>query len=224
MILTLNKIKKGLNRYTETRKIFCIGHNKTGTTSLALLFAKSGYRLAPQRVGEALTPAWYAGDFKSIIEWVKSTNSQFFQDVPFSYPETWKHLTHHFPNALFIHTIRDSDEAWYQSRIRFDKKIIGSDSPGWKDLEEFKTGGLCKGSLARFRREIMGCTDDPYDESTLKSFYNSYNQEIEEYFENSSLNYLKVNLMDSNALHQLNAFVKPIIRFKSLPHKNQSKQ
>ena len=223
MILTQNTIKKGLNRYMGKRKIFCIGHNKTGTTSLATLFSKSGYRLAPQRVGEALLPAWYAGDFKSIIEWVKSTNAQFYQDVPFSYPETWKHLAQQFPKALFIHTVRESDDEWYQSRVRFDKKILGTNSPSWHDLEQFQVGGIPKGSLAKFRREIMGCTQDPYEETTLKTFYNDYNREIEEYFRNSSLDYLQLNLKDPNALDTLNAFVKPIIRFKSIPHVNQSK-
>ena len=69
----------------------------------------------------------------------------------------------------------------------------------------------------------MGCTQDPYDEAALKTFYNDYNREIEEYFSNNSMNYLRLNLKDPDALHQLNAFVKPVIRFKSIPHANSSK-
>ena len=70
----------------------------------------------------------------------------------------------------------------------------------------------------------MGCVSHPYEESTLKSFYNDYNANIENHFSQGQFNYLKINLSDPNALEDLNTFIRPFIRFKSMPHSNKSKQ
>lgn len=41
-------------KYRNTAKIFCIGKNKTGTTSMARLFRELGIRVGPQREAEKL--------------------------------------------------------------------------------------------------------------------------------------------------------------------------
>ncbi len=215
-----------MNRYSLRHPIFCIGHNKTGTTSLAHLLASGGYRMAPQRIGEALLPAWYAGDNHSIIAWIQTSKSQFYQDVPFSYPNTYKWLVEAFPKAYFIHTIRNSAEEWLDSRMRFDKKIVGSEgNPTWKQLEEFQVGGLPRGSLARFRKEIIGLNEDPNERTSMLEFYNQYNQEIIEFFsnpDNGKFKFISLQINDPDFAIKLNAFLKPIVPLGPLPHSNKS--
>tara|TARA_R110002012_G_scaffold319389_2_gene539628 strand:+ start:11786 stop:12097 length:312 start_codon:yes stop_codon:yes gene_type:complete len=81
-------------------KIFCIGHNKTGTTTMQAVLAGFGYDLGNQRQGELLLDAWYARDFNQIIEYCHTAEA--FQDVPFSLPDTYKELDEAFPDAKFF--------------------------------------------------------------------------------------------------------------------------
>jgi hypothetical protein len=87
-------------------KVFCIGRNKTGTTSLKRAFEDLGYPVGDQRKAEILTGKHYFdGNFQPIIDYCKT--AQVFQDVPFSYPETYKYLDKAYPGGKFILTLRD---------------------------------------------------------------------------------------------------------------------
>ena len=48
-------------------KIFCIGHNKTATTSLHDEFLDAGFNVAGQGYGELLLDYYLQGEFKQII-------------------------------------------------------------------------------------------------------------------------------------------------------------
>lgn len=94
---------------SDEEKIFCIGRNKTGTTTIAHTLAELGYRVAPQRYAELLADDCYLrGKFGLIVEFCRYYNA--FQDVPFSWPRTYRVLDEAFPNARFILTVRDSPE------------------------------------------------------------------------------------------------------------------
>lgn len=107
----------------QKQKIFCIGHNKTGTSSLGFALHEFGYKMGHQPTAERLLP-YYAKkkDWKHILEYCKT--AQAFQDAPFSWPETWKALVKAYPNAKFILTYRD-EEKWYKSITSFHKIIWG---------------------------------------------------------------------------------------------------
>ena len=51
-------------------KVFCIGLNKTGTTSLELALQELGYRMGNQPTAELLIEPWARRDFGPIIEFV----------------------------------------------------------------------------------------------------------------------------------------------------------
>jgi hypothetical protein len=79
-------------------KYFCIGRNKTGTTSLKLTFLDLGFPVGHQRAAEILFDRHYfAGEFRPIINYCRS--ARVFQDVPFSCPETFKHLDKAAPGS-----------------------------------------------------------------------------------------------------------------------------
>ncbi len=81
-------------------KIFCIGQNKTGTTSIRKACEDLGFDVGNQRVAENLLINYLENDFKSIIDYCKTANV--FQDFPFSWPETYKHLDKAFPCQLLM--------------------------------------------------------------------------------------------------------------------------
>src|SRR5690606_32146124 len=105
------------------QKIFCIGRNKTGTTSLAAEFKELGYPVGHQRTAEKLIDYYIANDFQPIIDYCRS--AQVFQDAPFSWPETYKYLDEAYPNSLFILSVRDNAEQCYNYLTKFHSKLYG---------------------------------------------------------------------------------------------------
>jgi hypothetical protein len=90
--------RKRRAQYLKSRtKIFCIGRNKTGTTSLKKAFEDLGFVVGNQRKAELSSNEYWQKDFDSIIDYCNT--AEVFQDFPFSYPETYKILTKLFPAA-----------------------------------------------------------------------------------------------------------------------------
>src|SRR5204863_7660666 len=101
-----------------------------------------------------------------------------FQDVPFSFPNTFKHLDKAFPNSKFILTIRDSPEQWYQSITRYHAKIFGKGNlPSKEDLQ--KAGNIWKGWIWECNRILYNTPDnDIYNKEILINSYNNYNNSV----------------------------------------------
>ena len=144
-MIVLSKLKNRVTRivteFSNQRnaagkvKFFCIGRNKTGTTSLKRAFEDLGYPVGNQRKAEILAGKYYFEEkFQPIVDYCKT--AQVFQDVPFSYPETYKHLDKAYPGSKFILTLRDSPEQWYRSITRFHAKMFGKEGrvPTVEDL------------------------------------------------------------------------------------------
>lgn len=131
-------------------KVFCIGFNKTGTTSLSKIFSNNNFLVAPQTPFECNTDSYIYGYPSTIIEMIKNDYFEysFFQDVPFSLPNFYENLFDNFPNAKFILTVRDNENDWYDSLIRFHKKFAN-----FKIQKKFN---ICtKGGFKKFRQTCM---------------------------------------------------------------------
>lgn len=87
-------------------KIFCVGLNKTGTTSLKKEMENLGYIVGDKKKGRNMIDFWAKREFKPIIRFCKT--AEFFQDAPFSFPYTFIALDQAFPNSKFILLLRDS--------------------------------------------------------------------------------------------------------------------
>lgn len=94
-------------------KVFCIGRNKTGTTSMARAVVSLGFKLGKQSRAERLLEDWGKRDFCRIIRYCKSADA--FQDIPFSLPDTYQALDEAFPKSKFILTVRNNSEEWYET-------------------------------------------------------------------------------------------------------------
>ena len=199
-------------------KTFCIGYNKSGTTSLSELFRKEVYKIAPQRPFECLLDEYISGDTKHIVNVIKDeyNDCDFFQDVPFSLPKMFVNLDTSFPDAKFILTYRDSAEKWYESYIRFMKLIQGSiDEP--YNFSYVRIGWILE-VLVRGYGTTIG---DPFNKEKMIESYKNHIQECEQYFKNKS-NFIKINLSDQDDFKRLQFFLKKDFKSKEFPHINKS--
>jgi hypothetical protein len=106
----------------QSSKIFCIGFNKTGTTSTAKALGELGFKVAPQAPFEKLLYDWAERKFDRLIEICQDYEA--FQDIPFSLPYTFQVLDFCFPGSKFILTVRTTSEMWFNSLVRFHSLVV----------------------------------------------------------------------------------------------------
>ncbi|MDG5492252.1 sulfotransferase [Psychroserpens sp. SPM9] len=212
---------KSLFRKTSAAKIFCIGQNKTGTTTVESVFKSFGYTLGNQIKGELLFKAWQEGNFKEIIEFCKTAEA--FQDVPFSLPNTYQHLDEAYPDAKFILTERDSAEQWYQSLTRFHSKKW-SDGKRIPTVEDLTNATYrYKGYAYQFMKNIYHTQDsDLYNKTALISHYNNYNEQVKTYFKEQPEKLLIINVSNSSDYGNLCSFLKQTPQGDNFPWKNKT--
>lgn len=91
-------------------KVFCIGFQKTGTTSIESAMTSLGFRVCGVRFD--LIPGIEAKDYSGIWKVVDSFDA--FRDNP--WPLLYKELDARYPGSKFILTIRD-ESSWIRSVI-----------------------------------------------------------------------------------------------------------
>lgn len=195
-----------LNRSSKT-KVFCIGLNKTGTTSLEAALRQLDYNLGNQRKGEILIDDWAQKKYKRIIKFCETADA--FQDIPFSLSDTYKVLDEHFPNSKFILTIRDDGEKWYKSLVNFHSKLYadGNRIPTTQDLRE--AFYITKGRPLKTIPLIFNTTKDkPYDKHVLIDFYYSHIENVKDYFGNSPEKLLIINVAQTKDYFRLCDFLE----------------
>lgn len=202
-------------------KYFCIGRNKTGTTSLEKAFKDLGYIVGNQREAHKLYDRYYfEKNFEPIINYCKS--AQVFQDVPFSCPETFKHLDKAYPDSKFILTIRNDAEQWYSSITRFHAKRFGKNGriPTTEDLKE--AFYIRKGMRYNTVRLHGTPDDDPYNREIMLAHYNQHNAEIIEYFKDRPDDLLILNLAEEGAYQKFIAFLGVESAYTDFPWENKT--
>lgn len=208
--------------HSENPKFFCVGHNKTGTTSLQAVLTDFGFEVGSQWDAEILLGDWAIRDFRRIIEYCKTADA--FQDVPFSLDYTYQVIDYAFPNAKFILTVRDNADEWYESVVRFYKKIIGvSENLVAEQLKQYG-GGNDMGWLWRFQQYVYGATEDTlFDRNLYKTYYENHNAQIIEYFKYRPNDLLILNLSDPSAMKKLCKFLGVKYTGQVMPYLNKSK-
>lgn len=185
-------------------KVFCIGQNKTGTTSLERVLKDEGFIIGNQHKGESMLINYLKRDFKSIAEFCNTAEA--FQDVPFSLPFLYVYLDQTFPKSKFILTVRDNEDQWYESITKFHKKITTSElfAPSYQELEAFDYHE--KGWLLKYMSIYNTTKDNLYDENSLKLFYNNHNQQVIDYFKDKN-NLLVLNISQPESYSKLAEFL-----------------
>lgn len=203
----------------QTLKVFCIGNNKTGTTSLEKFFKDHDYNVANQREAELLLEDYINRNWKPIIQYCKKY--EVFQDIPFSMPYLYVVLDHVFPNSKFILSVRDTPEQWYNSISKFHGKLFGRNGelPTKEDLQNGNY--IQKGWIWKAMKERYGDYENPYDKDRLIKLNENYNDDVRNYFKNNP-NFLEINVSDENAVQKLSNFLGIEAKYNGFPHENKT--
>lgn len=129
----------------------------------------------------------------------------------------------HFPNAKFILTIRDNFEQWYQSITRFHSK-------NWADGVRIPTADDLKkahyryvGYAYRTLRLLFDTPESaPYNQLSLRQYYESHNRAVVEYFRHRPGRLLVTNLSDPSAYSEFCSFLGLEPRGSDFPWLNKT--
>ena len=203
----------------KKEKIFCIGRNKTGTTSIEQVFKEFGYKVGSQAKAESLIHDYINGNWKPIIKYCR--NAETFQDTPFSWPYTWLIMHEHFPKAKFILTVRDS-EAWYQSQTRFHSKQFadGKRLPTKEDLmmAEYRYPGFIFDLITKVWKSPE---NDLYNKDRFIRNYERHNEDVRHFFKDKE-NFIEINVSDPDSYIKLCNFLGKDPIHDKFPHLNKS--
>lgn len=201
-------------------KIFCIGLNKTGTTSVEKALSDHGFKLGDQKNAQELIEAYKVRDFKSISNFCK--NADAFQDAPFSWHYTGIFMDQYFNNAKFILTERDNEEQWYNSLVNFHSKLLGIEGgiPTAEDLKYAKrTDSRTMWDNFNARHEIRD--NNPYQKDRLITYYLDHNKMVKDYFRFRD-NLLVIKLTTKDSYQKFCKFLELKPLYNSFPWENKT--
>ena len=216
-------------RHEARAKVFCIGMNKTGTTSLEQLFHDLGYQVGSQRRGERIFGTSYlSSEWKPLIRLCRS--AEFFQDVPFSAPGTFKICDSYFPGSKFVLTVRSSADVWWNSLVRFHYQLVRSfgappRESGIPTIDDVKRVNYVRnGWMLDTMRFVWGTPDeDLYNYERLTSIYLNHNDEVRRHFSARPKDFIEIDLSAPEAWPTFSSFMGlEATRFTGFPHLNRS--
>lgn len=152
-----SSVQEKYNFQRTQPKVFCIGLNKTGTTSFGEALRILGYRRHGWRDGSGmLTMRACERKFQQLFTTAYEFDA--FEDLP--WPLAFAELDQHFPNAKFVLTLRASDDVWLES--------IGS---------HIRRRGMWIGHKA-----IYGALSPDIDAKCYRDTYNRHNEAVRKHF------------------------------------------
>lgn len=216
----LGQLREAMTGAPGGRKVFCIGRNKTGTTSIEAALQSLGLRMGLQARGETIRADWARRDFTRVIALCRTADA--FQDVPFSYPDTYRAVDAAYPGSRFILTVRDSAQQWFDSLVRFHTKIVNKGRvPTADDLRAFEyryPGFLWDGFVLQYGDDERRL----YDRDLYVSHYLEHNRSVAEYFRDRPGDLLVLNVSHADAMRRLCAFLGVPDEGRAMPHLNRS--
>ena len=176
-------------------KIFGIGLNKTGTTTLGIILKDLGKKHCSYSFD--ILNECRKGKFKRFFETISRNDS--FEDWP--WPLYFRLIDIYFPNSKFILTTRISADVW---------------------LESLKKHSL-KTSKRHDRCLAYGLEYPHLDEKYMKDFYTNHNKNVRDYFKDRNNDFLEICWERGDNLEKIYTFLnKPIPANLSVPHLNKA--
>lgn len=202
-------------------KVFCIGMNKTGTTTMLKTFKKLNFRTAPQiKQEQAIGDINFKAEHKKIKKFCWKYN--FFQDLPFSQGNFYKTIDQIFPNSKYILTVRDSDK-WFKSLCNFHLNYFRNMGFSFKNITEVKKEHVKKfdwikeGYYYNYTKNfwISEIKDNQltynwnllYNKDHYISVYEKRNKEIQKYFQRKEKDLLIFNVSENKDILKILNFL-----------------
>ena len=175
-------------------KVFCVGFQKTGTSSMAKALKILGYRVTgPNGINDPAIPKKV---YREALRLTRSYDA--FQDNP--WPIIYKWCYEQYPDAKFILTVRDP-EKWYESAL----KGFGTSS---SHMREWVYGAM-RGSPVGNREYWL-----------LR--YNSHNAEVMDFFKDKP-DFLVIDVTRGDGWDKLCLFLGKPIPNVPFPHANPAR-
>lgn len=213
-------------------KIFCIGYNKTGTTSLQAILQSYGYQLPNQIEQEiVLSKPVFSTDYLKLKSFCESYDA--FQDMPFSQGLTYVVADALFPSSKFILTERPADD-WYNSICNYHKKRFGIDDlSGLTEIDLIEKFIYLYPGYFHLNKErlLSSFSDDTrtvhweklYDYEYYTDMYIRRNEEIKRYFMNTRDKLLVIDLTKEKNTMRICEFLNIPLEYSiDVPHYNKT--
>ncbi len=218
----LRRMRENIVRALKGRspKIFCIGMNKTGTTTLRYTLQEHGFKVGDESVAQRYMEDYAVRDLSGLIRFCKGADA--FQDAPFSCWHTFIILDQAFPGSKFILTERNNAEEWYGSLLRFHSKRFGKDGrvPTAEDLRNAKRGEG-RSPYANFKLRFGVSDSNMYDKELLTDYYELHNRMVKDYFRFRN-DLLVLNLEEEDSYRRFCRFLNLRPRLDDFPKTNVS--
>jgi hypothetical protein len=215
-------------------KIFAIGANKTGTTSLERVLRLYGFNVPNQQAqGVLIAKQTWLGNYEPLKRLVSQYDA--FQDIPFSIQSTYIVADSLFPNSKFILTERDP-EIWFDSLYRYHQRQTGVQDLRSMTPEDVKTRFkyLYPGFMFEsFERTLLTFEeglpkvqwDRLYERESYIDAYVRRNKEIKKYFHGRPKSLLCIDLTTEESTAKICAFLDIPAEFEiRVPHLNRTAQ
>ena len=172
-------------------KIFCIGFQKSGTTSLGAAFSALGYRVCG--VTHELLPSLKLKDYSLLQEIVDQYDV--CKDNP--WPVLYRQLDQLYPGSKFILTIRD-ESSWIKSVVNHFAKTPSA-------MVEF----------------IYGVPFPVGNETLFLKTYHQHNVDVQAYFQDRPNDLLVIDLEKGNNWEKICTFLDIPVPSIPFPHVNK---
>lgn len=204
------------NKHNE--KVFVIGFNKTGTTSVKKSLEDLGFLVGNQRTAELLLDDIIQGNLFKLIAYCKTAEA--FQDIPFSCPKIYQVLDREFPNSKFILTIRNDPEQWYNSLVNFHSNLFRTKTiPTYFDL--YSALIVYPGWSLKCMKYIFG--DLPlYSKKEYMKVYENHNCDVISYFRDRPNDLLVLNVSSKGAYQKFCNFLGKEPVYETFPWINKT--
>lgn len=179
-------------------KLFGIGWNKTGTTTLGLCAEVLGYKHKSLDL-DLLRDMYEKKNIQRAI--VEARKYNFFEDWP--WPLLYKELDKNFPNSKFILTIRKDPEVWFES---------------------IRKHALRTHPREHERNHIYGVSYPQNNKDLYIEKYIEHNKNVIDYFKGRNDQLLVLCFERGDGWEEVCSFLRLEIPDHPLPHANKSKK
>jgi hypothetical protein len=219
-------------------KIFGIGHNKTGTTTLEAILKIHGFNVPNQQEqATVIVKQFFRGNYNPFREFVEKFDA--FRDLPFSEGYSYLICDALFPNSKFILTLREPDD-WFNSINNAVKKFWGVELNNLTEdhfykfrylKEEHIYSAMERSITSAMERSITTVEDGEikvrFDLLGNKEFaikkYIDRNNEIIKYFKDRPTDLLIIDVTKEEYTGKICEFLGIPDKYKiKMPHKNKT--
>lgn len=187
-------LKKDSHIQVKDRKVFGIGMNKTGTTTLKVCLEQLGYTVCSPEL--ELLRCVDRGELGPIFEFAENYDG--FQDWP--WPLVYKEMDRRYENSKFVLTRRKNSDVWFKS---------------------LKKHSIKKGPT-EYRKIAYGYEMPAGKKPYHVNVYEEHNEEVRAYFAGREEDFLEVCWEEGDGWEEICGFLGHDVPEVVFPHRKKS--